>query len=176
MGIDISTLYYHWGEKTDLYESVILDINNDLRDKLIEVEEVIHGRPLARRLGIAIHMVTDYLFECPEISNLVLFQYFRKTRKEPSLDFHVPDFVSDIARSMDLCKTGESVPTSASMQVLAMMNSIHNFISGENFFREMLRLKREEYIDHVKETLEFMLIPAFNGQQGGVKKIETTQT
>jgi len=176
VGIDISTLYYHWGEKTDLYESVILDINNDLRNKLIEVEKVIHGRPLARQLGIAIDMVTDYLFECPEISNLVLFQYFRKTRKEPSLDFHVPDFISDIARSMDLCKTGESVSTSASMRVLAIMNSIHNFISGENFFREMLRLKREEYIDHVKETLAFMLIPAFNGQQGGVKMMETTQT
>jgi AcrR family transcriptional regulator len=174
--IDISTLYYHWGEKSDLYESVILDINNDLRNRLAEIEKVIHGRPLARRLEIAIDMVTDYLFECPEISNLVLFQYFRKTRKEPNLDFHVPDFISDIARSMDLCKTRESVPTSASMRVLAMMNSIHNFISGENFFREMLELKREEYIDHVKETLEFMLIPAFNGPAGGMKMIKTTHT
>jgi hypothetical protein len=77
---------------------------------------------------------------------------------------------------MDLCKTRESVPTSASMRVLAMMNSIHNFISGENFFREMLELKREEYIDHVKETLEFMLIPAFNGPAGGMKMIKTTHT
>ncbi len=31
VGIDISTLYYHWGEKGDLYEAVILDINEDLR-------------------------------------------------------------------------------------------------------------------------------------------------
>ncbi len=174
VGIDISTLYYHWGEKTDLYESVILDINNDLRKKLNEVEKVIHGRPLARRLGIAIDMVTEYLFECPEISNLVLFQYFGKTRKESNLDFHVPDFISDIARSMDLCKTKESIPTSASMRVLAMMNSIHNFISGENFFREMLKLKREEYIDHVKETLEFILIPAFNGGSQGQTDINQT--
>jgi len=163
VGIDISTLYYHWGEKSDLYESVVLDINNDLRQELREVERVIHGRPLSRRLKIALEMVTDYLFECPEISNLILFQYFRKTRKEPDLDFHVPDFISDIARSMDLCKKGGPVPTSAFMRVLAMMNSIHNFISGEDFFREMLNLKRDEYKKHVKETLEFMLIPAFTG-------------
>ncbi len=161
VGIDISTLYYHWGEKGDLYESVILDINNDLRNELAEVEKVIHGLPLAQRMEIAIDRVTDYLFECPEISNLILFQYFRKTRKEPNLDFHVPDFISDIARSMNLCKSRDRVPKGASMKVLAMMNSIHNFISGENFFREMLKLKREEYIDHVKKTLEFMLIPAF---------------
>jgi len=161
VGIDISTLYYHWGEKGDLYESVILDINTDLRDRLAEVEKIIHGLPLARRMEIAINRVTDFLFECPEISNLILFQYFRKTRREPNLDFHVPDFISDIARSMNLCKSQGHVPTGASMKVLAMMNAIHNFISGEDFFRDMLQLKREEYIDRVKKTLEFMLIPAF---------------
>jgi AcrR family transcriptional regulator len=161
VGIDISTLYYHWGEKGDLYESVILDINADLRNHLAQVEKIIHGLPLARRMEIAIDKVTEYLFECPEISNLILFQYFRKTRKEPNLDFHVPDFISDIARSMNLCKPHEPVPTGASMKVLAMMNAIYNFISGEDFFREMLRLKREEYIDRSKVTLKFMLIPAF---------------
>ena len=166
VGIDISTLYYHWGEKTDLYESVILDINNDLRKELREVEKVIHGRPLKRRLEIALQMVTDYLFECPEISNLILFQYFRKTRKEPDLDIHVPDFISDIARSMGLCNPGEPVPTTAFMRVLAMMNSIHNFISGEDFFRDMLNLQRDDYKDRVKETLEFILIPAFTGLGG----------
>ena len=36
--IDISTLYYHWGEKGDLYEAVITDINDGLRQKLIDVE------------------------------------------------------------------------------------------------------------------------------------------
>jgi AcrR family transcriptional regulator len=161
VGIDISTLYYHWGEKGDLYESVILDINTDLRTHLAQVETVIHGLPLARRMEIAIDRVTDFLFECPEISNLILFQYFRKTRKEPNLDFHVPDFISDIARSMNLCKPHDPVPTGASMKVLAMMNAIHNFISGEDFFREMLQLKREEYINRSKDTLKFMLIPAF---------------
>ena len=170
VGIDISTLYYHWGEKGDLYESVILDINNALREKLVEVERVVHGLPLAKRLDIAIDMMAEYLFECPEISNLVLFQYFRKTRKVPSLDFHVPDFISDIACSMGLCKIGNDVPIRDSMKVLAMMNSIHNFISGENFFREMLNLKRAEYIRLVKETLEFILIPAFTPLESSKKQ------
>lgn len=161
VGIDISTLYYHWGEKGDLYESVILDIHTDLRNELNEVEKIIHGLPLAQRMDIAIDRVTDFLFACPEISNLILFQYFRKTRKEPSLDFHVPDFISDIARSMNLCKKQGPVPTGASMKVLAMMNAIHNFISGEHFFREMLHLDRRDYIQQVKGTLGFILIPAF---------------
>jgi len=161
VGIDISTLYYHWGEKGDLYESVILDINADLRSELAEVEKIIHGLPLAQRMEIAIDRVTDFLFECPEISNLILFQYFRKTRKEPNLDFHVPDFISDIARSMNLSHKRGSAPTGASMKVLAMMNAIHNFISGEHFFREMLHLERKAYIKQVKGTLAFILIPAF---------------
>ena len=161
VGIDISTLYYHWGEKGDLYEAVIVDINTDLRDHLAQVEKIIHGLPLAKRMEIAIDKVTDFLFECPEISNLILFQYFRKTRQEPNLDFHVPDFISNIARSMNLTKPNDPVTTEASMKVLAMMNAIYNFISGEDFFREMLQMKREEYIESAKETLKFMLIPAF---------------
>src|SRR6056297_2818458 len=60
--IDISTLYYHWGEKGDLYEAVIRDINDGLGLKLIEVEKIIKGRPLAERLDIAIEQMVDYLF------------------------------------------------------------------------------------------------------------------
>lgn len=163
VGIDISTLYYHWGEKGDLYEAVIMDIHEDLRQKLSQVEKVVHGLPLARRMDIAIDMMTDYLFEHPEISNLILFRYFAKTRHNSRLDVHVPELISDIARSMNLCENKKSVPTHARMQVLAMMNAIHNFISGENFFRPMLKLQRDKYITKVKETLKFILIPAFSG-------------
>jgi hypothetical protein len=49
------------------------------------------------------------------------------------------------------------------MHVLAMMNVIHGFISGEEAFRPMLDLTREAYISQVKETLKFILIPAFTG-------------
>jgi AcrR family transcriptional regulator len=163
VGIDISTLYYHWGEKGDLYEAVVVDIYEDLRKRLTEVEKIIHGRPLAERMDIAIDMMIDYLFEFPEISNLTLFRYFAKTRHDSRLDIHVPELISDIARSMNLCKDKKNVPTLVSMQVLTMMNAIHNFISGESFFRPMLKLKRDEYIIKVKKTLKFILIPAFAG-------------
>jgi hypothetical protein len=127
------------------------------------VESVIHGLPLTKRMDISIDMITDHLFRHPEISNLILFRYFGKTRRETSLDFKVPEFISDIARSMGLCLDKKSVPTRIKMQVLAMMNAIHNFISGENFFRPMLKIDREEYMALTKETLKFILIPAFTG-------------
>jgi TetR/AcrR family transcriptional regulator, regulator of cefoperazone and chloramphenicol sensitivity len=177
VGIDISTLYYHWGEKGDLYEAVILDINEDLGRKLVEVESLIHGLSLSRRMDIAIDQMTDYLFLHPEISNLVLFQYFGKTRRETNLDFKVPEFISDIARSMGLFKDKKGVPTPIKMQVLAMMNAIHNFISGENFFRPILNIGRSEYIASAKETLKFLLIPAFTEPQkpkGGKDKKRST--
>ena len=163
VGIDISTLYYHWGEKGDLYEAVIRDINEDMRQKLLEVENIIHGLPIAERLGISLDLMTDYLFEHSEISNLILFRYFGKTRDESITDFQVPERVSDIARSMGLCKDKRNIPDVVRMQVLAIMNSIHNFVSGENYFRTMLKLERDEYIAMVKETLRFVLLPAFAG-------------
>jgi AcrR family transcriptional regulator len=162
VGIDISTMYYHWGEKKDLYEAVLQDVFEDLRSKLGDVERVIKGLPLHRRMEIAIDHMTDYLFDHPEVSNLVLFRYFGKTRDETILDVYVPELVSDIARSMGLCGDKKNVPTAVKMRVLAMMNSIHHFISGEAFFRSTLRLSREEYVPMVRETLKFLLIPAFN--------------
>lgn len=160
-GIDISTLHYHWGDKANLYEAVILDITDDLKNELAEVETLIHGLPLSNRMEIAIDAVTDYLFACPEISNLILFRYFGKTRHEATLDFRMPEFISDIARSMRLSESSKEVPVEAKMQVLAMMNAIHNFISGEEFFRSMLKLDKEDYMSRVKQTLRFILIPAF---------------
>jgi AcrR family transcriptional regulator len=161
VGIDISTLHYHWGEKKDLYEAVILDINTDLRQSLIDVETIIHCRPLAERMAIAIDVMTDYLFAHPEVSNLILLRYFGKTRHESSLDFKVPEFTGDIARSMGLTMDPKNTPPEAMMQVLTVMNALHNFVSGENFFRPMTGLQREDYIHAAKETLKFILIPAF---------------
>jgi TetR/AcrR family transcriptional regulator, regulator of cefoperazone and chloramphenicol sensitivity len=166
VGIDISTLYYHWGEKSDLYEAVVLDINEDLKEKLVEVERSIRGLPLATRMNIAIDRMTDYLFENREISNLVLFRYFGKTRDASLLDFQVPEFVSEIARSMGLCRDKVNVPKIVRMHVLAMMNAIHNFVSGEDFFRSMLSVERDEYVSMVKDTLKYILLPAFTGSAG----------
>jgi hypothetical protein len=161
VGIDISTLYYHWGEKSDLYEAVVIDIDEDLRQKLREVEATIRGLPREQRLKISVELMTDYLFERREISNLVLFRYFAKTRDESILDFHVPEVISDIARSMGLSREKKNIPRDVSMKVLALMNAIHNFVSGEDFFRSMLKMERDEYIVMVKETLHFLLLPAF---------------
>lgn len=165
VGIDISTLHYHWGDKKDLYEAVILDMNRDLGRELIEVEKNIHGRPLGERIKISINMMTDYLFAHPEISNLVLHRYFSKTRHEMIIDVKVPEFTGDIARSMGLTSDAKKTPPRGMLEVLTVMNGIHNFVSGENFFRPMVKLDRKEYIEMVKETLQFVLIPGFTSRE-----------
>lgn len=166
VGIDISTLHYHWGDKKDLFEAVILDMNRDLGRELSEVEKSIHGRPLGERMKISIDMTTDYLFAHPEISNLVLHRYFSKTRHGMIIDFKVPEYTGDIARSMGLTTDAKKTPPRGMLEVLTVMNGIHNFVSGENFFRPMVKLDREEYIDMVKETLQFVLIPGFTSREG----------
>ena len=56
------------------------------------------------------------------------------------------------------------------MEVLGIINGIHSFVSGENFFRPMLNLNRENYIRAVKETLKFLLVPAFVLREKQTKK------
>ncbi len=161
VGIDISTLYYHWGDKNDLYQAVIYDISDDLGRQLARVEKKIHGRPLAERLDIALGMMTDYLFEHPEVSNLILLRYFSKTRAELTWDHKVPEFASGIARSMGLAGEDGPVSTEAKMRVMGMMMAIYNFVAGEEFLRSMLDTDQETYRSQAKQTLRFLLIPAF---------------
>lgn len=165
VGIDLSTIHYHWGEKKDLYEAVILDINNDLGQALQRIEKRIHGRPLEERMEISFDMITDFLFEHPEVSNLILLNYFSKTRIDSSLDVAVPEFTSDIARSMGLMKHRKPASPRAMLEVLIVMNAVHGVISGENFFLKVLDIDRDAYTRLVKETLKFVLIPAFVGRE-----------
>ncbi len=165
VGIDISTLYYHWGEKGDLYEAVIIDMNDGIRAKLIEVESIIKGQPLDRRIEIAIDELVDYLFDHSELSNLTIFRYFTKNRHDCSFDERIPEYISDIAYSMDLSQERNNASPTAKMKVLTLMNAIHNYVSGEAFFLPMLGVSRKEYISHTKETIKFFTLSNFIEQE-----------
>ena len=165
VGIDISTLYYHWGEKQDLYEGVLAEISEEIQNKLNEVEKKVSGQSLATRLELAIDMMSDYLFSHPEVSNLILFGYFNKTQHGVTLDIGMSKYISNIAFAMGLAQNREAVSTEAKARILAVWNTVLNFISGENFFRPLLDTNREEYIQVVKETLKFILVPAFTAEK-----------
>jgi len=161
VGIDISTLYYHWGEKGNLYETVVIDMNHGIRAKLLEVENIIKELPLEKRLDIAIDELVDYLFEHPELSNLTIFRYFTKNRYDSSFDKAIPEFLHDIAYSIGLSKTRDNTPPPVIMKVLNIMNSIHNYVSGEALFLPMLGINRKEYIDLTKKTIKFYCLSNF---------------
>ena len=49
----------------------------------------------------------------------------------------------------------------ANARVLAVWNSVVNFAAGEDLFRPILNVDRQAYLAVVKETLKFILLPAF---------------
>ena len=161
VGIDISTLYYHWGEKQDLYEALIMDINDQIRCKFKEVEQKASGRDMVQRLEISIDILCDFLFANPEVANLILFGYFNKTPHELALDIRVTDYISNIAIAMGLALDKKNVSAQAKARILAVWNSVLNFISGESYFRPILGVERQQYLEVIKETLKFIMVPAF---------------
>jgi AcrR family transcriptional regulator len=164
VGIDISTLYYHWGEKQDLYEAVLMDVGDEIQQKLRDIEHHVGGQSLGRRLEVALDMMCDYLFSHPEVPNLILFGYFNKTRHGVTLDIKMPEHIANIAVSMGLAQDKKKISIQAQARILAVWNTVLNFISGENSFRPMLDTSHENYIKVVKETLKFILVPAFTSK------------
>jgi AcrR family transcriptional regulator len=161
VGIDVSTLHYHWGEKGDLYAGVLAAINEEILEKFKEVERRCCGVSLRRRLEIAIDLMCDYLFSHPEVANLILFGYFRKADRDVVLDVNIAHYISNIAIAMGLATDAGHVSVQAKARILAVWNSVLNFISGESFFRPMMDIDSASYQDVVKETLKFILVPAF---------------
>jgi AcrR family transcriptional regulator len=161
VGIDISTLYYHWGEKADLYDAVLTATREEIKLELKNIEKVIHGKPLRKRLEIAINMSCDYLFQNPEITNLILLNYFTNSQNITPPDFNFIDIISGIAISMGLAMDKDKITKQTKARVMAVMLSLFNFIAGKKFLIPIIDAESEEYLHVVKETLNFILIPAF---------------
>ena len=96
---------------------------------------------------------------------MILFGYFNKTRHGVTLDIGMSQYISNIAFAMGLSENRETVSTEAKARILAVWDTVLNFISGENFFRPLLDTDREEYIRVVKEPLKFILVPAFTAEK-----------
>ncbi|MFP4445877.1 MAG: TetR/AcrR family transcriptional regulator [Desulfosudaceae bacterium] len=164
VGIDISTLYYHWGEKRELYQAVLENFNNEIDAKLKSIEQAVHGQSLTHRLEVAIDDMCDYLFDNIEVTRLILFSSFMRSRETEDLGVAISDYISNIAVAMGLAMDKRAITATAKARVMAMVLSLFSFTSGENFLRPILAVEAEEYVEVVKETLKFILIPAFTRQ------------
>ncbi|MFO8047787.1 MAG: TetR/AcrR family transcriptional regulator [Desulfosudaceae bacterium] len=166
VGIDISTLYYHWGEKKELYQAVLENFNNEIDKKLKAIERDVRGQSLRRRLEVAIDDMCDYLFDNIEVTRLILFSSFMRSRETQDLGVAISDYISNIAVAMGLAMDKSAITASAKARVMAMVLSLFSFTSGENFLRPILDVESDQYVKVVKETLKFILIPAFTREPG----------
>ncbi len=163
VGIDISTLYYHWGEKADLYEAVLTCLKEDTQELLNNIEKIISGKKLSERLEVAINMTCDYYFSNPETTNLILMHYYNYSLalNEIEVEFNIADIIKNIAFSMGLIENKEGISVKAKANVIAVILSLFSFISGEKHLSEVIGAEKEEYREVVKDVLKFILIPAF---------------
>lgn len=161
VGIDISTLHYHWGDKENLYEAVIEDIDEEIKGMLKEIEKVVRGKSLSFRFEVAIDRMCDFLFEKPAVAKLVMFSHFHKIRGPGSFADQLFKQVSNIAIAMGLATDKKGVSVAANARILAVANAVYSFVAGEDFLRKILSVDHKEYSEVVRETLKFILIPAF---------------
>lgn len=161
VGIDISTLYYHWGEKRELYLAVLENFNNDIDKKLKEVESGVHGESMNTRLEVAIDQMCDYLFDNIDVTRLILFSSFIRSRGIDDLGVAISEYISNIAVSMGLAMDKSSITPTVKARVMAVVLSLFSFTSGEKFLRPILGVEQKQYVEIIKDTLKFILIPAF---------------
>jgi hypothetical protein len=71
------------------------------------------------------------------------------------------EYIANIAVAMELAQDRKKVSVQAKARILAVWNTVLNFISAESYFRPMLDTSHQDYMQIIKETLKFILVPAF---------------
>ena len=84
-----------------------------------------------------------------------------KTRTPGESNQRLFDQVSNIAIAMGLAPSKNGVSATANARVLAVSNAIYSFTAGKDFMRSILKINQKEYDKVIRETLKFILIPAF---------------
>ena len=162
VGIDISTLYYHWGEKKDLFESVIVDVIDDYRGMVRILEKKAKGKSLYDRYELAIDEICDFLISRPEVPNLMLFQMFSKTKQEFDSKLRSPVTLNEVAHAMGFQMEDEEFSNKIKAGILAVWFSIFSFVAAEKDVRPIFDMDRDQYARMVKDTMKRILIPTFN--------------
>lgn len=161
VGIDISTLYYHWGEKKDLFESVVVDVIDDYRAMIKNLEGKTKGKPLYDRYEAAIDHICDFLISHPEVPNLMLFQMFSKTKQEFENDLRSPVTLNEVATAMGFPLDDRESSDKIKAGMLAVWFSIFSFVAGEKQIRPIFEIEHDQYAEMVKNTMKRILIPTF---------------
>ncbi len=159
VGIDVSTLHYHWGDKKGLYEAVVLDINKDLGQSPGRGKDD-HGKPLGERLAISIDVMTDYCSntgKSPTSSFIAISAVPGKRRAgNPGSRIHSrhgPFHESDPEPEGADSEGSAGSPGGRKRDLQLRVR--------RGVFRSIVHVDREVYITQVKEVLKFILIPAF---------------
>ncbi len=162
VGIDISTLYYHWGEKKDLFESVLVDVIDDYRAMIKELEARTKGKPLYDRYEVAIDHICDFLISRPEVPNLMLFQMFSKTKQKFDNDLRSPVTLNEVAEAMGFPLGDKESSNKVKAGMLATWFSVFSFIAGEKEVRPIFDIDHDEYGRLVRDTMKRILIPNYD--------------
>jgi len=162
VGIDISTLYYHWGEKKDLFESVITDLLNDYGKIIRKIEEKARDKPLFDRYALAIDQMCDFLASHPEGPNLILFQLFGKTKQKFETELISPSPLEEMAQAMGFQMEDREFSNKVKAGVLAVWFSVFSFFAGEHQIRPLFNMEMDDYLKMVKDTMKRILIPGYD--------------
>lgn len=156
-GVDIATVHYHWGDKSELYQAVIIFMNMKIHEVHKRIEEKATGKDLRDRVLIATDIMTDYLFESPHYAKLLMNTYSKiRDDHDEGFDEIKQDtmrILYNVAVSLGQLNEKMEISNEVLMDIFVGMYSNLQFIGEEKYFCSLLNLTREEYISQVKKTI-----------------------
>lgn len=164
VGINISALHYHWGDKQDLYEAAVIYVNKQIAKTHKQLGEQIRELPAEEKIKKSVNTMSDMLFSKTEYASLILFDSLLDTKEGVDMSDSIKE--STMRNYMTIAKEfyGDDAPSKQSMlDLIAVIEMSYYLFTAQKYFCKLLDIDRDEYIDMVNILMEKIYrIPLIN--------------
>lgn len=155
VGINISALHYHWGDKQELYEAAVIYVNKIIARANKTISTAAQHLCPEEKLEYAVRTMSSTLFDNPECAALSLFDFLVDTRD----DVHISESVkeSTMRNYVNIAKEyygNETPPKEAMLELTGAIQMMYHYVVAQDYFMHMLDIDKEEYIEMVNNAMK----------------------
>lgn len=153
---NISALHYYWGDKRELYEAAVIEVNKKIGRSHKEIGEEIRDCLPEEKIAIAVEVMSRMLFSNPECAALYIMD--ANFRNEDG-DGRVGEGVKESAMRNYLAIFreffGEEKPSQLDMiALIAMIHMVNHLVASRSYFMQVLDMdKEEDYVGLVNAVM-----------------------
>lgn len=155
VGIDVSTLYYHWGSKQDLFDGILQDLQIDFEDRLRDWVLRSKTTPLSECFDLGVEILGPFFLN-KDVVRVVMFSFFEEDFAGRGWAVQSQrQLVSTLRTFVEKRFGPEAIVPEFDVAILSFIASTLTLVGSRSYLASVLEIdaNSEEYRDLVIRTI-----------------------